>query len=618
MATGIAKLQLLIDLKNNLKTGLDGAKKQVEKATGQIQGKLDNFKMNNIKAFDAIKEQVPGVGNAIGMLTNPYVLATVAVLALGTAYYKSVTMANDWQKGMAKINVTAQMSQKELGGLSNKLLEIGQQNVAPIEEIPDAFNQIISAGLDVNTSLKVLEPTLRAAKAGFTDVKTVADAAVGVMNSSGRDINTVYDVLFATMNKGKAEFKDIAQYLPKIIPAARGAGLALEETAGAWAYFTAHGMSAEQATTGAQNMIKALSTSEIAIGSWDKKSRKYDGGLPSIGVKVFDTAGKMRNLKDIAKDLTGVMQGLTDKQKMLTLEQAGIKDTEAKGAILSMIQDYSNFSKTIDFVKNSQGQLNEAYLNSLSPMDNWNQLINFGKGEMIKLGQLALPIINKIAIGIQDTIKWWKDLYANSSLFRDILSGIGTVFEWAFKLGYMNLVRVWNIFQNIGDVIGWVIDKIPGMSGGIEGFYNKVRPLLMYVSQILGQVANIMYKIATFDFKGAYQDFKNFKMPDLNQIKKSISIDNASQKNKDQTNPFTSSQLVEKKTNNNNKVDTSTADAKKISGGSQTKNITVNIDSFIKGFTPQHQSINSMNKDELERWMTEMFLRVVRSAELSL
>jgi hypothetical protein len=58
-------------------------------------------------------------------------------------------------------------------------------------------------------------------------------------------------------------------------------------------------------------------------------------------------------------------------------------------------------------------------------------------------------------------------------------------------------------------------------------------------------------------------------------------------------------------------------DAKSVGSGSQTKNITINIDSFIKGFTPQHQSVNGMNKDELERWFTEMFLRVARSAEMA-
>ena len=48
MATGISKLQLLIDLKNKLKVGLDSAKNQVSKATGDMQGKLNAFTASNI------------------------------------------------------------------------------------------------------------------------------------------------------------------------------------------------------------------------------------------------------------------------------------------------------------------------------------------------------------------------------------------------------------------------------------------------------------------------------------------------------------------------------------------------------------------------------------------
>jgi len=59
-------------------------------------------------------------------------------------------------------------------------------------------------------------------------------------------------------------------------------------------------------------------------------------------------------------------------------------------------------------------------------------------------------------------------------------------------------------------------------------------------------------------------------------------------------------------------------DLQTTAAGSQTKSITINIDSFIKGFSPTHQSVNGMSKDELERWVTEMFLRVVRSAETTM
>ncbi|WP_407512895.1 hypothetical protein, partial [Elizabethkingia miricola] len=68
------------------------------------------------------------------------------------------------------------------------LLDVGARNVAPLEEIPKAFGRIISAGLDVNQSMQALEPTLRAAKAGFTDIETVASAGIATMMSSGKDI----------------------------------------------------------------------------------------------------------------------------------------------------------------------------------------------------------------------------------------------------------------------------------------------------------------------------------------------------------------------------------------------------------------------------------------------
>ena len=139
----------------------------------------------------------------------------------------------DWQKGMAEINVTAGLTQTELAKLSDQMLDIGAQNVAPLEEVPGAFNKIISAGLDAKTALASLDPTLKAAKAGFVDIETVAKAGTSVMNSAGvKDlvaendivdatgkvitkkgavlktaIEQVYDTLFATMQKGSASMQ---------------------------------------------------------------------------------------------------------------------------------------------------------------------------------------------------------------------------------------------------------------------------------------------------------------------------------------------------------------------------------------------------------------------------
>ncbi len=650
MANGIAKLQLLIDLKNNLKAGLDGAKKQVEKATGAIQGKLDAFKLNNIKAFNAIEERIPGVSSALSMLANPYIILTAAVLAFGAGIYKATMYANDWHTGLAKVNVTAGLTHKELGKLSDKILDIGGRNVAPLEQVPDAFNRIISAGLSVNESLATLEPTLRAAKAGFTDIETVAAAAVSVMQSSGQDANKVYDVLFATLNKGNAEFKDIAQYLPKVIPMARNVGFALDETAGAYASLTTK-LKPEAASTALEGMMRALS---------DKDRVKAFKG---IGVNIFDKKGMVRSFMDIMTDLSGKMAGLTDKQRMLKFGKLGL-DQESVLGFSTLMQDIPNLKASIDATVNSQGALNKAYADSATPLDSWLQTLNLLKVQAIKIGEAFLPALTAIGNGVLwltqnlDMIGGvlgglavaWSILNARMLIgagiqgILAIKTGIATAAQWAFNVaasanpiglivlaigaligglvvayqkfdGFRAIVQgTWAVVKGFGTILkDYVIDRIKGLLSGLGSIANAIK--LLFSGNFKG--AWDAAKQGVIDISGvnaaknALESSKKLKGVYTNKYNESLA---ESKKKKDAeaaTQPINKSGVPVKPGN------PIADDAKSIGSGSQTKNITINIDSFIKGFTPTHQSVNGMNKDELERWLTEMFLRVVRSAEIA-
>ncbi|MCU6167902.1 hypothetical protein, partial [Enterobacter roggenkampii] len=69
---GLAKLQLLIDIKEKLNVGLNKAKQKVDHAVGGMQKKLNSISINSTKAFGAITESIPGVGGALSSLVNPY------------------------------------------------------------------------------------------------------------------------------------------------------------------------------------------------------------------------------------------------------------------------------------------------------------------------------------------------------------------------------------------------------------------------------------------------------------------------------------------------------------------------------------------------------------------
>lgn len=392
MAT--TKLMMLVDLSAKLFN--NGLQKMQSNWAKRVDGMRAKWK--------TLIDDIPGLNGALDKIKNPAMLFaamfTAAIGFLGTA----TKMANDWEVKMAEINVTAGLSKKALRGLSDQLLDIGAKNATPLDEVPKAFTRIISAGLDVKQSLDALEPTMRAAKAGFTDIETVASAGISTMMSSGKDINTVYDVLFETVKEGNAEFKDIAKYLPKVIPLARSIGYELESTAGAYASLTTK-LSAEQSSTALEGIMRTLSNSDIAMGKTDKKTGKYISGFRSLGINIFNSAGKIRPLIDIVGELNKQMDGLTDEQKVKKLSKLGFDQSTALG-FGTLMQDIEGLKKATLATSDATGSLDQAYIDSLTPMEQYEIAQNSVKATMIKLGQEALPYLTKALEAVAPLFRW--------------------------------------------------------------------------------------------------------------------------------------------------------------------------------------------------------------------
>jgi TP901 family phage tail tape measure protein len=639
-----AKLELILEMKNKLTAGFGKAKQLVNSELKEMSSKMSEFKntftsnfknlFNNFsagstKAFAAIKDEVPGVARALELLTNPWVMAAAAAVAFGAAVYKSVSMALDWQTGMAKINVTAQLSGKELDALSDKILRIGAKGSNELSQVPLAFNRIISAGLDVNKSLEALEPTLKAAKAGFTDIETVAAAGVGVMKSSGENINKVYDVLFATLNKGNAEFQDIAQYLPKIIPGAKQAGFALTETAGAWAYLTAQGQTAEQSTTGLMNAFKALSNPDIIYGS------KSKGGFKKLGVDIFDAAGKMRPLVEIVTDLSKRMNGLTDEQRIKKFASIGL-DMEAAGAFSSMTQNVEELKSTIDFTTNSAGQLNEAVKNSATSTDGWKKGMNTVSALMIRFGSLFLPLVESLGNGfawvmeqVMAGVDAVKDFYDHSVLLQDIVKGIAFVITAPFKV-------LGALFSFIVDAARWIDAKL-GVSSKIAQFFDHMEIMWINLKATAYGVMSIfmdLWKIIKpiGEAIASMSDPKRF-MKAILEAKDALSNFNLKDSfNKGFNESIKESMAIRYRPTDKEEatgVTGKAADAVNLKGGTSEgsdsgvgeaaphKQIIINVDALHKGdnvVNNNGENGDGMSIDELEAKMNEIWFRLLRNS----
>ena len=601
-------MELHISLRDKLNMGLNSAKNKVNKAVNQMQGKLNTLRSSGSKMLSSLGGEIPQLGEALALLANPLALTVAGIGAVGAAIGYATKQANAWWESMAQINVTAELSRDKLKKLSDKLLEIGSRNVAPLEEIPKAFNRIISAGLSVNKSMEALEPTLRAAKAGFTDIETVAGSAVAVMSSSGENVNRVYDILFATVKSGNAEFKDIANYLPKIIPLAKNVGFALDETAGAYAALTTK-LSTEQSSTALEGIMRSLSNTKI-VGQFKK-----------IGIDVFDIkTGKVKPILDIMKQLDKQMAGLTDNQRMKKMASLGLDQSSSVG-FGTLIQDIKGLESAIDASINSQGALGKAYQDSLTPMESWKIVWNQIQVYIIKFGELFLPIMSAAGNKVLEMISYFKNLWNESVIFRDVIYVIGSYFEWFFKLSSFGLRLLWNLIKLV--VSGFVavfttiwngIKAITGFKGSFTDLYLKVKPILIWMKELLGQIADIMYDIFTLNFTGAIDKVKNFKFPNLEEITAKVMLDAKKPSDTDLVDePDDALGGGMPAVTPASPVD----DANKISGGGQAKNLTINIGSLVENLSTKSEEFNKMNPQQFEKAMIEILMRVIRSGELA-
>ncbi|WP_367867884.1 phage tail tape measure protein [Pedobacter sp. WC2423] len=607
MGAGQAKIELLLELRNKIKAGMSSARSQINSGVSSMKLKLAELKGGASEAFNSISDQIPGLDQAMKLITNPYALVTAGVVALAAAYIKASGMAMDWAKGMAKVNVTAQLSKNELAALSDQVMDIGARNSTPLEDVPESFNKIVSAGLEVKDALGAFEPILKGAKAGFTDLDTVAAATVATMNSTGiMSATKVLDVLFATMNKGNAEFKDIADYLPKIIPMADKAGQSFEDLAGAFAYFTAQGFKSDQTATLLENTFKAISDPRIT------------DGFKKIGVNIYDAHGKAKPLLMILDSLRTKLKGLSSEAKNKIFKTIGA-DGETVTAIGAMLKDYDKLKDIIGFTNKAQGQLNEAMKNAETPGDAWVIINNQIKQGMIEIGQTSLPMIKAVGQSILDTIAYWKDLYKNSMMFRDLLSVIGAAYKFLWDAITSGTTAAYEIIKVLWNGMISFKDAIFGAGNGFEEMYVKVKPYILWIFQYVEAIGSALKSLLTLDMAGLSNSFKDTKS--LNEITNQVNTEYAElKKPKEKLVTEGGVKKKEETTTNKGASDTGSKNASGTTGtAQQIKNLTINMDSMVKmgDFVSKNQEIASMSKKQLEEWFTELAARMLRNLETS-
>lgn len=387
------------------------------------------FKKWSKEAFAAM----PGAN----LISNPLVAGGAALGFAGKS-------AMNFDEGMAKVNITAQLDEKGLSDLSSRLKKLAKDNHTEIEVAPAGLEKIISQVGDADLSMQILDASLKGSKAGFTDLDTVSGAlaqSLSVIGNENTNAREVLDTFFAAKRVGAGEFADFAKYMPGLIAGASNMGINFKEVAGTFAYMTGKGQSAERAAVLMENAFSMLGKSDVR------------GKMEKAGIKVFDEQGKMRGMVDIFTDLKGVLDGMTDEQKSSVLEKFGLVDKEAKNAFALMTSDLGKFQEAMDATANATGETDKAMKFSQNSIMKTTELWNDFKNMGVRIGTIILPVINagldvlSVVVNglgavldmVIGSFTWWSNLLQDNNPYVWALTGAIATLSAVLLVNYVRM-----------------------------------------------------------------------------------------------------------------------------------------------------------------------------------
>ena len=599
MATGTAKLQLLIDLQNKLSIGLDAAKNQVKKATGEMQSRLDSLKTGALKSFNDIKSQFPIVGNAVKLLTNPIAAVAAAVAVATMAYQKFKAAVAEW-KNLARSQIEAetklgQVMRNTMGASdaeiqSIKNLTAAQQKIGVIgDEVQLAGAQELGTYLGKADSLKALIPVMNdmlAQQYGFNATQEqaatiagmlgkVMDGQVGALSRYGYKFNEQQEKIL----KFGTESQRVATLIDVVSASVGGVNEALAKTPQGMMKQVENDMGDLREAAGI--LFTELETAwlpleQAALSFWQKILHFVENHKEEI----------MNAITTVANFFAGAIN--TAITTLSTLKSAFMFIYEWRGVIYGIIAAVAILNAKLIAQAVVLDLL--AIKTELATIKQW----------LFNVAASANPI-GLIVIAIGALIGGLVMAYQKFDKFRAIVQGS------------------WEVIKGFGKILkDFVIDRIKGIISGI------------------GSIGSAISKLFKGDFSGAWEDAKQgvADLSGANAVKKALentkalkddfkneynkSLEESKRKKEEEEKQKSEGDFAgvpgEKNKENRKESTKAVDDTVSIGKGSQSKSITINIDSFIKGFNPTHQSINNMSKDELERWITGIFNGVAASA----
>jgi len=445
----------------SLKDSTDQTKKyagQVEKAARDASGKFVSAHDKMIAKHGKFRASLIQTGKSISDLGDKMsslgrsmslrVTAPIAAAATG-----SIVAFNSFDKAMTESTaIMGNLSDETKASMRQVALSLSEGGEVPqsAKELAESYFFLASAGKSAEQSMALLPNVARFATAGnfdmalATDLLTDAQSALGLSSKDvaedTKNMARVADVLVKANTLANASVQQFSESLTNTAGASlKNFNKDVEEGVALLAAYADQGVKGNVAGTNLTRVMLLLS----------KSSRSAAKAHESLGFKVFDANGKMRNFADIVQNLEDITAGMSDETKAATLEMLGF-EARVQQAILPLLGTSSAIRRYEAELRNAGGTVREVSEKQMKSFNNQmkvlkNTAVNLG----IEIGEKLAPYLIKFGQWLRDAIKWVSSLDETTKSWVLAVAGIAAALGPVLTVGGLFLGFVGNAITGI-------------------------------------------------------------------------------------------------------------------------------------------------------------------------
>jgi len=376
---------------NGIKGTYTATIKTNDNATGTVKKVANEIKALTGKTHSirvGIQQQISGpLGNIKGKLSNaasgflsglPTQLVGFAGIGYGVA--DTLRVYTDFTHQMSRVKAIAGATDEEFARLTAKAKEQGMMTQFTATESGKAMEYMAMAGWKTEDMLNGISGIMSLAAASGEDLGQVSDIVTDALSAfklQAKDAGHFADVLAQAATNSNTNVGMMGYTFKYVAPLAGTLGFNIEDTALAIGLMANSGIKAEKAGTALRSMFTRMAA----------PTKESSSAMAELGFSMTDSAGKVKSLRSIMKELRKDFKGLSKMDQTRLAKQLAGEDA-ISGFLAIMNANESDWKKLETAIDHSQGAAKN--MENISTSNLWGSIKGLQSAwEAVQLGIMS-------------------------------------------------------------------------------------------------------------------------------------------------------------------------------------------------------------------------------------